>query len=387
MMIDDQSSMSLRDDEDDSTAASLLSDFTKRSLPIPLTYVHAHCRLQKDKGKGEPVGSDICATGANPCLEKLRQKMELLTQVALGTNEQKPRKRGAASMKRRKAKVTEETGMYTETRSVIDLRMGFLSMQYGVLLRWDTANTGKIVMVVLRKTCHESFYNKEVVARGPTKRLTNKEPSPIVMSELNGSSTSHVILQRTDGTEVSLLEPPYRVDPPRDLTPSVVTLGVLQFDGLNERSTWTIHVCLDGVHHRNRYHFKDGRFVPIFHRAFEWEVPSNNVELSLQVSVYEQRRPRHKRRRLVCRETVHLNLLDSGRVAHNQQVAVQCRNQGLIIFNILHQSDYAHWLHQELEARRREESGGFQWRAPFYPIYVDEGSTTVSEDSWWCCAW
>ena len=36
-----------------------------------------------------------------------------------------------------------------------------------------------------------------------------------------------------------------------------------------------------------------------------------------------------------------------------------------VTFSFSHQSDYAHWLYKELDARRREEVSGFVWRAPF----------------------
>lgn len=43
---------------------------------------------------------------------------------------------------------------------MIELQLGFLSMQYGLLLRWDAYRTGQIVFVCLRKMCHDSFYTK-----------------------------------------------------------------------------------------------------------------------------------------------------------------------------------------------------------------------------------
>ncbi|KAI2495467.1 hypothetical protein MHU86_19054 [Fragilaria crotonensis] len=67
--------------------ASLMSHFTQRALPDPPFYMHDQCKLQKDKNKGDAVGSEICAVGKNACLEKMRQKMELLTQVALGASD------------------------------------------------------------------------------------------------------------------------------------------------------------------------------------------------------------------------------------------------------------------------------------------------------------
>jgi hypothetical protein len=86
-------------------------------------------------------------------MEKLRQKMKLLIEVALGEDS-----KGPAGMKTRQAKVSEVTAEYTETRAMIELRLGLLSMQYGILLSWDS-RSGKIVFMVLRKICHDYFYS------------------------------------------------------------------------------------------------------------------------------------------------------------------------------------------------------------------------------------
>jgi hypothetical protein len=98
----------------------------KLDFPTHHIFLDEKCKLQKDRNKGEPVGSEICAFGKRACLEKLRQKMELLTQVAMGKSDTDPRtrKKASASMKKGKRRVSEETPLYTETRSIIELRYG-----------------------------------------------------------------------------------------------------------------------------------------------------------------------------------------------------------------------------------------------------------------------
>jgi hypothetical protein len=171
--------------------------------------VRSSCLLQKDKGKGQPTGNAISVEGRELTLEKLRQKMELLCQVALSSHintqqdipstitstsssfndsspppspikpsspkrkTKKKRGSGVAEMKRMKAIVTDISDQYVETRSMLELRMGFLSMKYGILLRWDvTAALSAmssseveaeplIDLVVLRKMCSESFLRNE----------------------------------------------------------------------------------------------------------------------------------------------------------------------------------------------------------------------------------
>lgn len=88
-------------EEDDSSYAYKrlhLEDLTRRHPP-PHTFVHANCRMQNDKGKGELPGIDVCAEGRNACLHKLRQKMELLAQASLSNTS------GNAEMKRRRARI------------------------------------------------------------------------------------------------------------------------------------------------------------------------------------------------------------------------------------------------------------------------------------------
>jgi hypothetical protein len=102
---------------------------------------------------------------------KLREKMAIVAQVSTDSK---------SAWKRRPAVVTKATSEYIETRSMMELRLGFLSMQYGLLLHWkrtasdssiiinnnnnkklDSETRGerpKIVFVVLRKMCHDSFY-------------------------------------------------------------------------------------------------------------------------------------------------------------------------------------------------------------------------------------
>ena len=50
---------------------------------------------------------------------------------------------------------TAERNM-VETRSLLTLRMGFVSLSYGILLQWD-ADTQFVELIVLRKMCREDF--------------------------------------------------------------------------------------------------------------------------------------------------------------------------------------------------------------------------------------
>jgi hypothetical protein len=162
--------------EDFSSATSTTSAPTAVTSPLdhhqhrhvslsPHEYLHPHCRIQKDKGKGDPIGSKICGKTAETTLSKLRAKMLLLTehccQTGSGHSSSSSSNSNNNNMKRRPALVSKwsvDHGGVCETRSILTLKMGFLSMTYGILLRWDVTRSHQITLVVLRKNCHESFY-------------------------------------------------------------------------------------------------------------------------------------------------------------------------------------------------------------------------------------
>jgi hypothetical protein len=325
--------------------------------------------MQKDKGKGEPIGSDICATTRASCLEKLRAKMELLTHVSLSSSSQK-----SASMKRRKAKVTEETLTYTETRSVMDLRMGFLSMQYGVLLRWDTTTTGKVILVVLRKMCHESFYRKDCLRRSKLSNINYSSSRNVECHDGN-----HVVSMKPDGTEVTLLGEPYKVERPLAQAPALLDLKVVRLEDFSERSTWTIQVAMGSSEaQKSRCQLRHGVIQPILaDKSLSFELPDEQVHIHLTVEIYEQKRPRQKRKRLISQQLLSLNLLDVSR--HSSLVIPK---YGTIVFSVLFQSSYIHWLQSELQARRSTKL--VESNSIFYPVYMEEEE---HDDGLWelCC--
>ena len=325
----------------------------KTHLESPSHYLHTKCKLQKDKGKGERLESAISARGRESTLEKLRDKMKLIVEVSgelqasvlssnndlasmanpsgnsitsnsgTGTGTSTSARTSSfamsAGMKRRRAKIASieqntscssggEDGSYIiETRSMIELQLGFLSMQYGLLLRWDAYRTGKIDFVCLRKMCHDSFYTKirspptisnsatgtgtgtgadttstiintcintcregqssqykypksimkhksqqslkERSTVGPPRIIaaTKKREvtPPLVVRSPKGAN--HAIYQRSSGaTEVVLVDAPYRVPHPDVFAPSVLSLDVHRLTGLDPKSQWTLIMTFDG---------------------------------------------------------------------------------------------------------------------------------------------
>jgi hypothetical protein len=374
------------------------ADIEAKEHPDPASMVHLDCKLQKDKGKGEPLGNAISAHGQVACLGKLHQKMKLLVEIAQGEDS-----KGPTGMKRRNAKVSEETAEYTDTRAMLELRLGFLKIQYGVLLRWDL-QSGTIIFMVLRKMCHDSFYSK-ITNHGvvPQKRSavtntnvtrTELEPSPLVVRTLIGN---HAIYHRKLGTEVVLVNPPYQVPQPEVFAPSVLAIEIKNASGLSKKSRWTISLTFDGHTKVTQLAWNDQTksFQPRRLDKMEWEMPPviTSFDLAgLEVRLFEQQKRRKAHSRLAATMTMPLGGLvaqPSSSAATSWQLIMPCTHdpKASVTFSLLHHSDYAHWLYKELDARKREEVKGFVWKAPFRrvvePIKNDD---TADDDLWdWVC--
>ena len=349
--------------------------------------LHPAVQLQKDKARGERIGSAVSAEGIEACKIKLDQKMQLLLQVAMED------RKGLAGMKRRPAKVSEETARYTETRSIMELRLGFLSMQYGVLLRWDV-NTEKIVFIVLRKMCHDSFYTKlpkNKSSGGKTKKpplaaraqpqgaagrgitRATQAPPPLVVRDGGGN---HAIYQRPFGTEVALVEPPYLIDQPRSFRPGILSVKVTSVSALSRRSRWTMSMTFHGQTEVTQLNYSPDhkRFVARREGPMEWELApweyhqqklasSNAGAGYLEIRLFEQKRSKRRssHSRLAATMTLPLGKLvsqPSTMEASSWQLVIPSAHDPKnckIQLSLQHQSEYSHWLYQELSARQRQE--------------------------------
>ena len=93
----------------------------------------------------------------------------------------------AASSEKRRAMV--------ETRSLLTLRMGFVSMSYGILLQWDSEQR-LVDLIVLRKMCRDDFLertNEEVTdssAAAAAKSKVSAESSTTATLESNESKVT-----------------------------------------------------------------------------------------------------------------------------------------------------------------------------------------------------
>lgn len=356
-----------------------LTQFSRVSYPDAATYLHPHCRMQKDKGKGEEVGSHICAKGRDACLEKFREKMRVLTEVAMGD---KP-----ATMKRRKARVMKNYENFCETRSLIELRMGFLSMQYGILLRWDV--NAKVTLIVLRKMCHDKFYPSLNQGNRIVKTRSHMDDSISCSSDMVGSDNA--ILHRSNGTEVTLLSPPYRVTRPEKFDPTTLHISVACAVGLSRKSNWTVQIVYgENTEDINMvWNSKLKCTVPKIGEPITHEInDTSSLGVSgIEVHLFEQKPlSRKHQQRLVSSMEIPLRSLEpqGSDQVKPIRVTIPCRHDqdASIALDLSLISDYSAWLKKELDARRREEQQSM-WSESVEEKYFDENE----EEPWyWICS-
>jgi len=156
----------------------------------PTDYFHKDCKLQKEVGRDaasqklstrslSTISTKSSATGRAATLIKLREKLSLLGDIESG-------KYGMAAEMLRSDAVAfaiqaDSSANYSgpsspqknnrvqkvETRSILTLRMGFVSICYGILLQWDCMS-GLVELIVLRKMCHDDFLKRKGDDPSPT---------------------------------------------------------------------------------------------------------------------------------------------------------------------------------------------------------------------------
>eukprot|EP00562_Extubocellulus_spinifer_P017706 CAMPEP_0178595612 /NCGR_PEP_ID=MMETSP0697-20121206/31169_1 /TAXON_ID=265572 /ORGANISM="Extubocellulus spinifer, Strain CCMP396" /LENGTH=1012 /DNA_ID=CAMNT_0020233059 /DNA_START=63 /DNA_END=3102 /DNA_ORIENTATION=- len=259
-------------------------DYTGRSDPNPGTYLHPQCRLQKDKGRGEVPGTAAIVASREGSLEKIRAKVDVIIEVEQSGSTTSSR----AKLRLKPAVLVDSySDGIIETRSVISVKMGFLFLKYGILLRWD-ADSGLVNLIVLRKMCSPGFLDgndasvavdkKSNVVEADAARGSASSPSTSLSRQtllksnsakrskrsVNGSPSKHgfVIGRLVDGanailhgrwdsesngggTEVAHLGPPYLVDRPDQFAGASLSVTVLKASGLcageSKRSDWAMN--------------------------------------------------------------------------------------------------------------------------------------------------
>jgi len=153
--------------------------------------------LQKDSGKGVDPGAGISASGRESAMAKLIEKMDLLAEVehegsfsnAVLTRVQ------AKNMTQCRRDLNfgfdplHESG-FVETRSMLAVKMGFVSLKYGIMVHWNKS-TGLAELIVLRKMCPDSFMKAKTLQKSKSwKRRKNAVLPTSSTITLNSSDTS-----------------------------------------------------------------------------------------------------------------------------------------------------------------------------------------------------
>lgn len=138
------------------SGASTMTRFTNVNTSA---FFHPKCDLYKENGssKVSSQGRPPSAVGREAALAKLMQKLSLLSEIESGKYGK------GADMLRSDAVAVPIQGYMgleaVETRSILTIRMGFVSMNYGIVLQWDLASE-LAKQVVLVKMCHDNFLDR-----------------------------------------------------------------------------------------------------------------------------------------------------------------------------------------------------------------------------------
>jgi len=198
-----------RTNEDSScTSSTSLSNGRSRG-DLANSFLHSNCLLQKDSGKGLDPGAGISASGRESAMAKLIEKMDLLAEVehegsfsnAVLTRVQ------AKNMTQCRRDLNfgfdplHERG-FVETRSMLAVKMGFVSLKYGIMVHWNIS-TGLAELIVLRKMCPDSFMKAKTLQKSKLwkRRKNGTFPSTSIVT-----STSSETSDTYHGLELETVE-------------------------------------------------------------------------------------------------------------------------------------------------------------------------------------
>lgn len=171
--------------QSDFSACSGSMTTLSRIAPTVKSFLDENVRLQKDSGKGVEIGKKISANGIEEALQKLNDKMDVLAEVdrdgkwANATLTRIPAKDMRAS--EQKDPGMDQKG-FVETRSMLAVKLGFVSLKYGVLVYWNV-HTGLAELILLRKSCPESFMKSSPTGKKKGKTWKKKRKNSCDMSD------------------------------------------------------------------------------------------------------------------------------------------------------------------------------------------------------------
>lgn len=138
------------------------------------SFLHTNCRLQKDKGKGVAPGNAIVALGRYDAMKKLGEKIDLLVEMEQdGSWSNAALTRVPSRIMARDPNKFEDNHNIVETRSMIGVKVGFVSIRYGILIHWNI-ESGQAELILLRKMCHDNFLKDRYAGKDKSSKIWMK---------------------------------------------------------------------------------------------------------------------------------------------------------------------------------------------------------------------
>jgi len=197
--------------------------FSETKMKKTLDLIHPQCQLMKEKGpvRKDRKNSDTLpsAVGREATLLKLKEKLSLLGDIESGkfgkaaemlrsdavafairqhnnevhtlcSSQLVTIKEGRSDENTLDKEKSSASIRLVETRSLLTLQMGFVSMSYGILLQWDCASR-KVVLIVLRKMCRDDFLVRNEVEHPISLAASSTASKPSKYEPVIANTTSN----------------------------------------------------------------------------------------------------------------------------------------------------------------------------------------------------
>ncbi|KAL7465849.1 hypothetical protein ACHAXS_006160 [Conticribra weissflogii] len=250
------------------------STTSKTRIKNPLDLIHPRCQLMKEKGTVKKDRRKIdalpSAVGREATLVKLKEKLSLLGDIESGKFGKaaemlrsdavafalREQSRDAHSSRSSHLNTIKESGSVenaaknekskssihlVETRSLLTLQMGFVSMSYGILLQWDCASS-QVVLIVLRKMCRDDFLVRNdveypIAATAKPSKLcpvtTNTTPKNLPDIPKSSDNSSVMSMVSLPPNPMAALVPKFLNESSLSEPPSLLSVSVLNVKQLH----------------------------------------------------------------------------------------------------------------------------------------------------------
>lgn len=366
---------------------------------VEVLYPGVH--LQKDKGNGMPLGKEISAKGRNSVLHKLREKIDIMIEIETNKSSAVLKRTGAVGIQ-----ICDDT---YETRSTIGVKMGFISMSYGILLQWKRDKM--VHFICLRKMCTSAFMEEiknliklnsklsQSMSISPCESVSETDQkdqqqfkSALSQSPSEDSAVCSVDTKllkyarnnhdnRVEGSKPNLL-PPFLVRKPNSFPPATLEVIVLRARGLqtkrlSSKERWFnsyVRVSIgDSSFKTNIVHLSKN---PIFGgcRGDQNHCILDCSKDTLKVEIFEWKPT--ARTRLIGLCHLPLSLVEPQPQTGNisaKEVTLPCKMVcvpegpngsipfGSVSLSLIRRDDHAYWVKRELRERNRFKKNFRGW--------------------------